>query len=247
LSGDAASAVGAQLQGVLEFLQSPGAVQFARRCAVERGLAPDLAGDLVHDAWLRTRSTFQRRTEPYPDLDGDDAFRRYAWRVIATAAIDRARLSAHRREVLASPDAHVHHADASNEDRVPLAPLGMATDDPGYDAVDWRTIGVRWRTAVAHEVDADIAPCPGCAGTLVAAVALHICNCVAAGRLGSESLGDSELDALLYDGLTRYDTSTFSSTSAVMSAAQRKKKSRCGRCIVDLLRTAATRIGMAAS
>jgi hypothetical protein len=32
-----------------------------------------------------------------------------------------------------------------------------------------------------------------------------------------------------------------------MSAAQRKKKSRCGRCVVDLLRTAATRIGMAVS
>lgn len=201
-----------------------------------RGLAADLATDLVHDAWVRIDEAFSRRTEPYSDLDDDVAAERFARRVLSNLAIDRSRSMAHRTTV-ASSDSEAWESSG-------VAPWSAPVDE--IAAVESRDAAFRLRRSVAGRVESQLDPCPGCPGNVVGAVALFVCNALACGLTAHDG-GGNVLDGLIYEGLRTHDPANFATMKDRPSDAQRKRKSRCSSCIVGLLRECAMSIGWGVS
>ena len=217
---------------VLSWLGLPAARDAATQLCRRRGLPLDLAPDLVNDAWVRVDEAFRRRTEPYPDLDDEVAAERFARRVLANLAIDRARSVTHRS---VAPMGDTQTLESSG-------PAPWSGSVEGIGSVENRDAVFRLRRSVGSRVAQSVDPCPGCPGNVVAAVALYVCNSLACGQLPQG--GGNPLDGLIYEGLRTHDPAHFGEMHGRPSDAQRKRKSRCGTCIVSLLRECAESVGL---
>jgi DNA-directed RNA polymerase specialized sigma24 family protein len=228
--------LGRQRDAVLEWLGRNGA-EVARAATRRHGLASDLAGDVANDAWIRAHQTFHKRDSPYEGMTDDVAVERYARRVVDNAAIDRARLASNRREV-----ATVDHRDS--EDSGPALDDLAAAVDGAFDAVTSTSSMLELRDTVGELALTGGERCPGCHEAIVAATALRVANLLATGAEVDSDAGAGWLDALIYDSLQHTDVETFAEVGPRLTDKQRQKKSRCGRCIQELLRRAARLIGL---
>lgn len=203
-----------QLEAVHDWLKSDGAYAHASAIVAKRRLTDIDPEGLINEAWIRVDRSLARRSEPYPDLAGEESVRRFAYRVLDNLAIDRARSSARRSEAL---------VPLVDEHQAPVA-------EPGFEQVDQRDLLVR---LIEHipDVAAQLPTCPGCAHDVVVALALDVCQSLLVDREG-------DFDALVYAGLRRVAGEPDEDVPA--TPAERQRKARCGRCTRLLLETAFT-------
>lgn len=197
------------------WLQSPDAREAARVYLARRQLSrpPE---ELLNDAWLRIEGTFARRTEPYPALDDTKSAARFGSRLIDNLSRDWKRSVARRAEV-------------------ELTDTLVSVDD-GHDAAERRILVEQLIGAVADRAVSPVR-CPGCPSEVVAAAALEVLHLVLTGHDGAIE-GRSFVDQLMYEALDRLDGDTERS-----AAARAQRKSRCSRCVMELLQTSAHDLG----
>lgn len=195
-----------------DWLASEAAVSTAKRYLRWRALDDDPT-EVCNEAWVKVTAALDRRTVPLPDVATVDDAAAYAARTIDNLVRDR------RRRLTRRGDARV-------ED---LPELVLTTGDDGHETrvVDRvlleQLIEVIGRRAVTPPT------CAGCPGTVVVATALEVVHMVLAGDEGGDR-GRAWIDRLIHTALERTD-----GHSAASDRAQSQRKSRCGRCVIEVL------------
>jgi DNA-directed RNA polymerase specialized sigma24 family protein len=216
------SEVGATLRrqrALLEaWVQSPEALQLAGILIRRRGLEHSPA-ELVSEAWLRIIRSFENRTEPLPSMAESTEAARYGARIIDNLCRDHARRTIRRRET---------SLDLMLEDRGDSASPSIA---PIEDA-DARLMLEQVLLTLGRTIEAGFR-CPGCPNHIAASTALEVIHMVLAGEDG-DSRGRTWLDQLMYVALEKVDPQPAEKSPT----AQSQRKSRCGRCVTELLNAA---------
>lgn len=207
------------MEAVHDWLMSDGARAHAAAIVRKRRLSDIDPDALVSEAWIRVQAAFSRRTEPYPDLAGEEPVRRFTYRILDNLAIDWARASIRRSDVL---------VPLAGEDQI-------STSEAGFEQIDQHDLIVRLIERIPDVADR-LPTCPGCAHTVVVALALDICQSLLAD-------GDGDFDRLVYTGLRRVLGEPDDGSPA--TPAERQRKSRCGRCTRLLLEAAFNVSGVA--
>jgi hypothetical protein len=198
-------------------------------------LPPAVLDDLRQDWVMSILGTLGRRRDRNQNervVDNADGARRYAWRVLTNRAIDLVR-SPVGREV----DWRSGRDDSLGD------PLERVADPaPGVEAsIVARSDLDGLRRLVSARLHHGELRCPGCHGAIVAGAALAVIDGLAdvapPGAPATQTAGGStELDELIYDGLTRVAPDRIKADEhGRMSDAARALKSRCGRCVRRLL------------
>jgi DNA-directed RNA polymerase specialized sigma24 family protein len=197
---------------IAEWLASESAASTAKRYLRWRGLDDD-PNEVCNEAWVRITAALDRRGAPLPDVATVDDAAAYAARTIDNLIRDR------RRRLARRGDARV--------DDIPELVLTTGDDGPETRVVDRvlleQLIEVLGRRAAAPP------SCAGCPGAVVIATALEVVHMVLAGDEGGDR-GRAWIDRLIHTALERTDAHVPAS-----DRAQSQRKSRCGRCVVDVL------------
>ena len=195
---------------VLAWLQTDDALQASRRLLARRSL--DLSpGDLIHEAWIRVRRSFEQRTTPLPDLPSTIEAARYGARVLDNLTRDHARRQRRSGEVTVNP-----------------SDLDLRDPESSSDHIEDRVLVEQLLLEVSEAIT-EMPGCPGCDDTVVAAGALTLLHLVLGGHDGS-SRGRTWIDRMLHEALDRVDPS-----GDLSDAARNQRKSRCGRCVIELI------------
>lgn len=211
----------AQQRALLEsWVQSPEALQLAGAVIRRRGLEQSPA-ELISEAWLRIMRSFENRTEPLPSMSSSQEAARYGARIIDNLCRDHARRSMRRRET---------SLDLMLESRGDSAAPSIA---PIEDA-DARLMLEQVLIALGRTIESGFR-CPGCPNHIAASTALEVIHMVLAGEDG-DTRGRTWLDQLMYVALEKVDPQPAEKSPS----AQSQRKSRCGRCVTELLNTALT-------
>jgi hypothetical protein len=147
---------------------------------------------------------------------------RYGARVIDNLCRDLARKNFRRRET----SLEVMLTDRSGDQ-------ALATSDTA-DGTETRMMLEQVLLALGRNIEAGFT-CPGCPNHVAAATALEVVHMVLAGEDG-DTKGRNWLDQMLYVALERVDPET----TPKSDAARTQRKSRCGRCVTELLNAALT-------
>ena len=195
---------------ILQWVCGDEALRWCARCCRRFGLPDDMAGDVRSASWIRLQRTLERRQRPLENMSTIDAARRYAARACENTAIDFGRSVRRRAETVALMDGE---GEIVAENRtIPLAESRLALEDLR------RTVVTIARDGVS---------CAGCPADVVLASALWVINAQIQGDNGT-------LSEMLYESLQAVDTAFPENRGD----AARQRKSRCGRCVVALLRSA---------
>lgn len=188
------------------------AVVFARRATLD-----DDGADIISEAFLRITDSVGRRTEPHPSMNTATDAARYAMRVLDNVCRDRARA---RRRLAETSLGAMEVVDTSQVDHSPFGVAGR----PDFLEAMLRAVGVRAENGFI---------CPGCNHALVAAMALEVIHLALSGN-PVDGIGRTWLDRLLHTALVNVEGDLGRSETA-----QNQRKSRCGRCVVELLEAGA--------
>lgn len=199
----------AQRELVLEWLETTEARSATQAILRKWTSVPFGVDDLLNDAWLRLTATFDRRTEPYPDLSDSSSVSRFCLRVIDNLARDRMRSVRRRAEV------------AMDESVI-------STLDGDFSLVEQRVM-LHGLIEVLGRTRADDLECPGCPREVVVATALEVVHLVLVGHDG-ESIGRTWMDRLMHTALDHVINA-----NELSYDARNQRKSRCGRCVESLL------------
>lgn len=211
---DVFTSIGQQRDAVLEWFGSQECQSWCVVCARRAGLASDMAGEVRSESWVRVSQSLSRRVDAFPEMLDSTSAHRYAARACERTAIDMAR-SVRRRGIVVSVD------------EGPFEPEALDTVNMVFTSIlidQWR----RTLVSVARSSHS----CSGCSEGTVLAAALRILNSFALGDRGS-------MRDLLYEALVEVDDRM----GGERDAATRQRKSRCGRCVVSLLRATAEQMG----
>jgi hypothetical protein len=202
------------------WVQSPDAFQLAGILIRRRGL--DLSpAELISEAWLRITRSFENRTEALPSMTGSSEAARYGARIIDNLCRDHGRRSMRRRET---------SLDLMLEDRGDSATPAITP----IEDTDARLMLEQVLLTLGRTIEAGFR-CPGCPNHIAASTALEVIHMVLAGEDG-DSRGRTWLDQLMYMALEKVDPQPTEKSAS----AQSQRKSRCGRCVTDLLNAALT-------
>ena len=185
---------------------------FARRSGIGNE-----ADDVVAEAYLRVSDAMGRRTEPHPSMTDESHAARYGMRVLDNVCRDRRRTANRRAETPA-----VSLENLPEEESQPSV-LGLV-DGPEVMEALLRKVG---------ELAGAGFTCPGCNREVAAAMALEVVHIALSGR-PVDGNGRTWLDRLLHTALLNVEGDLGRSETA-----QNQRKSRCGRCAVELLESAA--------
>ncbi|MGA1362410.1 MAG: hypothetical protein ACO36A_05785 [Ilumatobacteraceae bacterium] len=191
------------------------AAVFARRA----GLGNE-ADDVVAEAYLRVSDAMSRRTEPYPSMSEESHAARYGMRVLDNVCRDRRRAANRRAET--QSDTLENIADHPE----PSGPFALV-DGPEMMQELVREVG--------HTAERGFT-CPGCNREVAAAMALEVVHLALSGR-PVDGTGRTWFDRLLHTALLNVEGDLGRSETA-----QNQRKSRCGRCAVELLEAAARQV-----
>ncbi len=195
---------------IMSWMSGGEANDWCERCCRRYGLPPDMTGDVLSATWIRLRRALDRRDEPFEDISTAESAARYAARACENTAIDFSRSVRRRPEAV---ELRVFDSEGG----------------PGLDSLPLveSRVSLEELRRVAVGLARDGTPCGGCPDDVVVASALWIIN--------AQIIGDSgSLSDLLYESLTAVDPMFPSDRGD----AARQRKSRCGRCVVSLLKRA---------
>ena len=188
------------------------AVVFARRANLD-----DDGADVIAEAFLRITDSMDRRTEPHPSMSTPADAARYGMRVLDNVCRDRARV---RRRLAETSLGAIEVVDS-----------GLAGDSP-FESANSPEFLEQMLRAVGMRAEQGFI-CPGCNHALVTAMALEVIHLALSGNpVGG--IGRTWLDRLLHTALVNVEGDLGRSETA-----QNQRKSRCGRCVVELMEAGA--------
>jgi DNA-directed RNA polymerase specialized sigma24 family protein len=197
---------------IAEWLASETATSTAKRYLRWRGLDDDPT-EVCNEAWVRITAALDRRGHPLPDIATIDDAAAYAARTIDNLIRDR------RRRLTRRGDTRV-------ED---IPELVLTTGDDGHETRVVDRVLLEQLIEVIGRRAATPPGCVGCPGTVVVATALEVVHMVLAGDEGGDR-GRAWIDRLIHTALERTD-----GHAAASERAQSQRKSRCGRCVIEVL------------
>ena len=205
-----------QVTEILHWFENPESILWASTCCRRHGLPADMAGDIHSDSWVKVRTALARRTESFPDLHDVSSAHRYAARSMQRTAIDITRAVRRVESRIQVMDDQIHDPAVFEEMR----------------KVDDSVMIERWRRAVVSHARQDL-HCSGCPNDVVFAAALRL--------LAMIQIGDqASISDLVYEVLREVDDDF----PEERTDAARQRKSRCSRCILELLHDAAKSAGV---
>ena len=205
-----------QVEAILQWFENSESTLWANTCCRRHGLPSDMAGDIHSESWVKVRTALARRTEPFPLLHDVPSAHRYAARSLQRTAIDFTR--AVRRV-----ESRFQVMDDHTQDPAVFEEMRKIDDSVMID---------RWRRAVISHARHDL-HCSGCPNDVVFAAALRL--------LAMIQIGDqASISDLVYEALREVDDDF----PEERTDAARQRKSRCSRCILELLRDAAKSAGV---
>ncbi len=205
---------------LLEWFKSADARKFCEATARRHRLNLE-ADELISEAWLKLTRSFKARTEPLPAMSTTEEATRYGARIIDNLCRDIARKNLRRKET----SLEVMMTGTGNEPAPTLNP----TED-----ADTRMLLEQVLIVLGRNIEKGFT-CPGCPNHVAAATALEIIHMVLVGGDGA-SQGRNWLDQLLYAALEKVDPQPAQRSDS----ARTQRKSRCGRCVTELLTSALT-------
>jgi hypothetical protein len=190
----------------------------AQRLARKYGLINE-ADDLVSMTLEKITRSFARRPEPLPDVGNDDQAIRYAYRAMANLAIDLARRKRQESKALVSV--------------ARITPTQTGTDQTATSQVFIEEL-----LSALHRVTSSGFTCKACNDRVTYAAATEVLH-LALLEASDAAVGQSWLDDVIYAVVDRYEVGMSRS-----AAAQRQRRSRCRRCVMELLQAALSAIGV---
>jgi len=190
----------------------------AQRLARKYGLNND-ADDLVSMTLEKITRSFARRPEPLPDVGNDDQATRYAYRAMANVAIDLARRKRQESKALVSV-------------------ARITPTQPGTDQTATSQVFIEELFSALHRVTSSGFTCKACNDRVTYAAATEVLH-LALLEGSDAAVGQSWLDDVIYSVVDRYEIGMSRS-----AAAQRQRRSRCRRCVMELLQAALSAIGV---
>jgi len=207
-----------QRDAMLAWAVSEVGLAAAQRLARRYGLNNE-ADDLVSMTLEKITRSFARRAEPLPDVANDDQAIRYAYRAMANLAIDLARRNRQESKALVSV-------------------ARIAPTQPGTDQTATSLVFIEELLSALHRVTSSGFTCKGCNNRVTYAAATEVLY-LALLEGGDAAIGQSWLDDVIYSVVDRYEIGMSRS-----AAAQRQRRSRCRRCVMELLQAALSAIGV---
>lgn len=207
-----------QLLGV--WLESDDAKDTAARLVVKYRLDTDPA-ELLNETWVRLTTSLRRRSAGLPEMNGLQDAAKYGFRTMDNLCRDRVRSRQRRSEIALIVDDSVS---------IPIV-------QGDFDSIEQQEFLRRLLHAVSRAIS-DRPRCAGCANGVAEAAALQVVHVL----LADDDASDSNrpwLDQLLYRSLEIVDPDL----SDRSPEARRQRKSRCGRCVRDILSQALSFMG----
>ena len=205
-----------QISAILGWFETRESALWSEVCCRRYGIPSDMAGDVHSESWIKVRSALSRRSEQFPQLHDQVSGNRYAARSMQRTAIDIAR-------TVRRIESRSQVMDDQLLDPAVLEQMRQVDDSVTIE---------RWRRSVVIHARHDL-NCSGCPHDVVFAAALKLLALMQIGDQGS-------ISDLMYEVLQDIDDDF----PAEKSDAARQRKSRCTRCVLNLLREAAESAGV---
>ena len=205
-----------QISAILGWFETKESALWSEVCCRRYGIPSDMAGDVHSESWIKVRSALSRRSEQFPQLHDQVSGNRYAARSMQRTAIDIAR-------TVRRIESRSQVMDDQLLDPAVLEQMRQVDDSVTIE---------RWRRSVVIHARHDL-NCSGCPHDVVFAAALKLLALMQIGDQGS-------ISDLMYEVLQDIDDDF----PAEKSDAARQRKSRCTRCVLNLLREAAESAGV---
>ena len=207
-----------QRDAMIGWAVSEGGSDAAARLARKYGLADEPA-DLVAMTCERLATSMQRRSERLPNVNSDEEATRYAYRTMSNLAIDMARRN-------------------RNEKHAIVSAARLTPTPPGTDQTATSSVFIDELFSAMHRVAASGFVCKSCDSRITYAAATEVLH-MALLEGSDAAVGQSWLDDVIYSVVDRYH-----SGMSRTPAAQRQRRSRCRRCVMELLQAALSTIGV---
>jgi hypothetical protein len=216
-----AQILSAQAALLEQWISSPEALTVATHIVRKRSLTycPD---ELIHEAWLRLQRSMAARSEPLPEMNDLTSAARYCARVLDNLSRDWIRTNRRRRELSVASFHEANELDPQSSRRDLVDPT-----DP-HLIVETRLLLEQLIHKVADRAEKGLR-CGTCPAEVVTATAIEILQMALAGIQPGDQ-GREWIDQLMYTALDRVSPEPLST-----EAARTQRKSRCGRCVMNLL------------
>ncbi len=175
--------------------------------------------DVTSTALVHIRRLANRRTTPLPAVTNGDEAARYAYRTLANAAIDFARRATREQAMLI------------NVSR--LQPVAPSVESEATAKIFVESMFTKVSEIVARAID-----CPGCQRQIVLAATTEVLHLVLIEGESDGARGQTWFDDVIYETVDRYTQGM-----ALLPAARRQRKSRCKRCVMELLASGLAELG----
>ena len=205
-----------QISAILGWFETRESALWSEVCCRRYGIPSDMAGDVHSESWIKVRSALSRRSEQFSQLHDQVSGNRYAARSMQRTAIDIAR-------TVRRIESRSQVMDDELLDPAVLEQMRQVDDSVTIE---------RWRRSVVIHARHDL-NCSGCPHDVVFAAALKLLALMQIGDQGS-------ISDLMYEVLQDIDDDF----PAEKSDAARQRKSRCTRCVLNLLREVAESAGV---
>lgn len=209
-----------QTRAIEGWLTSADGRTAAERLRRKYGLVAE-SDDIVGTAVLQVANALGRRSDPLPDVNETDSAARYGYRALSNVAIDLARRSRREKAMLVSV--------------ARIMPTQTSTESEATATVFVEEMFTKVSEIVARDID-----CPGCQRQIVLAATTEILHLVLieGDGDGEGQRGQSWFDDVIYTTIDRYTKGM-----TLLPSARRQRKSRCKRCVMNLLSLGLTEMG----
>ena len=207
-----------QSEAMLAWVRSEAGRDAAARLVRKYGLTEEPL-DLVSIASEKITASLSRRTERIPSVDTNEDATRYAYRTMSNLAIDLGR----RRR---------------NESSAIFSIAAIAPTTIGTEQTVVSQIFIEELFSALHRVSNKGFQCPACNNKITYAAATEVLHLALIEGSDAAASG-SWFDDVIYSVIDRYESGMSRSTNA-----QRQRRSRCKKCVMQLLQAALNHIGV---
>lgn len=207
-----------QCEAMLAWVRSEAGRDAASRLVRKYGLAEEPL-DLVSITSEKITASLSRRTEHIPNVDTNEDATRYAYRAMSNLAIDLGR----RRR---------------NESSALFSIAAIAPTTVGAEQTVISQVFIEELFFALHHVSKKDFRCPACNNKTTYAAATEVLH-LALIEGSDAAASESWFDDVIYSVVDRYEMGMSRSMSA-----QRQRRSRCKKCVMQLLQASLNHIGV---